>query len=512
MLRLYRKLGCLEQKWTIFHNYNIGGIGTGVSFVKINGLSKISDEKIQNISDRIHAKYEALQCQILSIDDVNEYDTLYIGVSPPKIKRYDDDTLFHKLVAECLNFKFKLLNDFGLNDDDDIKQGDYNIKDIEPLYFRLICGDNLITYYCHVVLDLPTEEYYIRDFLCLLNDDDNNFSPETVQHSRLEDCIDDQYASKPSIISPMLQYIPKSWLNNVFAFYANNSILSKYNPLSVHKDILLTFKHIYNEKHNILSFPLFKKSSYSKWDWRIDYEVLKIPKKITLAIIKQVKLHKVFMNSFLQYMVATSMIDVYIDIGVLKKDYYQTIIGSTFDTRPLYSNPNKTYCGCHVHRIVNSVEYHKNIKINSNEFWNEINKVSKQIPLKNIASYYKNVFPLPNYKKIFLEAFLNRDGNGLIGKKSLVFPVVTNTGRKQFNKQYYKYKAIEYCAATNPFTGFGNAYCLLSATIDGINEMNLCFHFAKQFITKDIATKVLNKVQEKMNAIASQPLILKSKL
>eukprot|EP01084_Bolivina_argentea_P267057 453202_1 len=248
-LRKLRKMGCLEQPWTVFHNYHADGMGSATLIIKIDGLSRLSDESIQTVNDKIHAKYEPLQSQILINDDSNEYDMYYVGTLAPKIKRYTigdqhDTEMLHNLMVKCLNFKFKLLNDYGFNEEDAIKQGNYNLKDINPLYFRIIYGDYMLTCYSHATMDMPSEERWTTDFVCLLNQDDVNFDDTKVLFLKHENCIEKKYANpqwnkEPSHLSNILNWIiPSSLINKFFIFYANNSILSKYNPLSIHNDMI----------------------------------------------------------------------------------------------------------------------------------------------------------------------------------------------------------------------------------------------------------------------------------
>eukprot|EP01084_Bolivina_argentea_P254676 428199_1 len=229
MLRFYRKMGSMEQIFTIFNDIKtIKGWGPMAGIDTITGLSQIPLDKLQSLWNKIHLKYEQLQIQVLTVPNINEYDDLYIGCLPFQFIKKDDNADIHKLVVEELNHQYILLNDCNLTSND-MKTGNYDINKIPPLYRIFVIKDSLLLSFNHAIGDGVSMFAMITDFLGLLNGEkcDNTVIPYT----NIEQCIDPKYASS-AISRKISNLIPMSWAIRFSKFYCNNSFLSKTSLFS----------------------------------------------------------------------------------------------------------------------------------------------------------------------------------------------------------------------------------------------------------------------------------------
>eukprot|EP01084_Bolivina_argentea_P255095 428976_1 len=422
-LRKYRDMGSMETLFTIFNDLKISwGAGGGAHLIP--GLNKFPDYKLQAIIDKIHSKYHSLQVQFLTKNDsVYEYDPIYIGTKPFKIIRLNDANINEILVKE-LNHRFLLLNDFNLTTKD-IENNNYDLAKISPLYRVVLVDDYLIFTYQHAVGDGTTLISIIQDFICLLNG--NTFDAQVKPYTKLEDCIDPKLAVS-SLSLKLGQYVPFTFAFKFLQFYANNSFLSKYNPLSIHRDDLLNAQYFFNS--DMLRFPV---SPYDKFDFNLGFVRQKVSKNITSKLLHICKLKKVHISSVLQYIANASFIECKSDI--FTKSYYKTITGNAFSTMPLYLNPSKMRYGCHASSYWTLIEYDRNVKIASDEFWKFIQKISAQVLSDDLVKkLYTGKFPFWNMKKMAKWGWgPNGDNNPIIGKVGFGPPTITNPGMLKFH-------------------------------------------------------------------------------
>eukprot|EP01084_Bolivina_argentea_P088367 159554_1 len=131
-LRKYRYMGSMEGLFTIFNDLKIAW-GSAAGAQLIPGLREISDNKLEAMWKKIHSKYHSLQVQFLTNNDsIYEYDPIYIGTIPFKIIRLNGANV-NKILVKELNYRFLLLNDFGLTSKD-LENNSYDINKILPLY------------------------------------------------------------------------------------------------------------------------------------------------------------------------------------------------------------------------------------------------------------------------------------------------------------------------------------------------------------------------------------------
>eukprot|EP01084_Bolivina_argentea_P236402 397490_1 len=207
-LRHFRKLGSMEQLFPVFNDLKINGWGPVAGAYKIPGLSQIPLTTIQNIWNKIHSKYESLQTQILTIDNIYEYDDFYIGCLPFQIIKCDSPKHnVHQIIKREANSRYLLLNDYNLTAKD-IKKGNYNIKNINPLYRIFICDDYFVLNYCHSIGDGLSVLLWINNFLEILNND-KSFNDKIVSFNTIEQCIKPQYSSS-TIFRKITDFIPMS--------------------------------------------------------------------------------------------------------------------------------------------------------------------------------------------------------------------------------------------------------------------------------------------------------------
>eukprot|EP01084_Bolivina_argentea_P283558 485678_1 len=513
MLRKYRRIGSMEQLFVCLNDLKLDW-GAACSCVKVDGLSQISTNKLQAIWNKLFNKYESLQSQILTIKSMYQFDWVYIGCLPYKISRHETPThkedLLHELYLKEMNHRFLLLNDFNLTAED-IENKKYDIHAISPLYRIVIYNDYIIINIQHAIGDGLCLLELQQEFMKLINDD-SSYSDKVIKFQKLEDCINPKYASSP-FLNQMINYLVPTWFAMWFSkIYANNSYLSKYNPLSLHSDDILRFKHMYCHrnmfKHNgdQYAFPL--SVSYDKMDWRIDNVYFKLDKNTSANILSQCKLHKVHLSSLIMYIANAATIECHNNI--LKKDYYKTVIGNMFSARPLFIAPNGHYFGMMAVPYNNMIEYYKSVVIGSDRFWEVTHKITQMlldVDDNKIVNVYKNKFPFLNTKK-----WIRYTWNNLLGKMPMGPPTISNLSVCKLNKNDYKYKATSYLLAANPAVGFGAPYISGAVSIKGIDELDVSYIYGTQFIAKDVAQRIVNKMEEKFKMIASSNTNYQSKL
>eukprot|EP01084_Bolivina_argentea_P255096 428977_1 len=499
-LRKYRDMGSMEGLFTIFNDLKIPW-GTSGGAQLIPGLHEISDDKLQAIWDKIHSKYHLLQVQILTKNDnIYEYDPIYIGILPFKIIRLNGSNV-HTILVKELNYRFLLLNDFNLSVTD-IENNNYDITKISPLYRVIFIDDYFIFTNQHAIVDMTSLTSIYTDFICLLNG--NTFDDEIKPYTKLEDHIDPKLAIS-SLSLKLGQYIPLNFAFNFLKFYANNSFLRKYNPLSIHRDDLLVSQYFFN--HDMLRFPA---SPYNKYDFNLGWVGQIVSKTITNKFVQICKYKKVHISSVLQYIANASFIECKSDI--FTKTYYKTITGNTFSTMPLYLEPNKLRYGCHASNYWTVIEYDKNVKMGSDKFWKFIERISAQVLNDDLVrTLYRGKFPFWNMKKMAKWGWENGD-NLLIGKVGFGPPTITNPGVLEFHGKNDKYKVLEFLGGANPMVGAGASYLLSAATIKYIGEMNLNLCFGTQFFTQKEAQQMMDKIKQKFIIIANSNVNFTSKL
>eukprot|EP01084_Bolivina_argentea_P305654 528049_1 len=495
MLRFYRKMGGLEQVMEAFSCWNNNQIPWNIitSRIKIDGLHEIDKETLQKHFNKIHAKYESLQCQFLCNKNNDEYDSIYIGCLPPDIIICQNINDFDKLFRKEMNQRFKLLNDVGLTTPDDIENGKYNIKNIPALYKVIKCDDYLIFKTHHALLDGISFNYVFSDLLCLLNNN-SNFNDTLIKYTSAEQSMKDKYKASPppKIVSKLLSMVPPSYLQRFIIFYANNSFLSYYNPLNFQDFILLATKYVFNDCNDILQFTLNK--HYNKKDWKLDAVCFKLNKIQSTNLLKKCKLNNCKFSLLLQYITFSAFIECHNDI--LKENYYKSVLANVFSTIPMYKEPNKPHIGCHAAASLNIIEYHQNIRINSDEFWDAIRKISKRT--SDSDTMFTNLLPMPvNPKRTFYETW----NNPLIESKPLQIVPISNAQKYKLNAADYKLKMTEFYNVTNPGIGFGAPFMLTSLAINNVNELQCTFVFGKQFITRKTAEEIVNNLMQKINVI-----------
>eukprot|EP01083_Nonionella_stella_P049397 131657_1 len=499
-LRKYRRMGSMEQIFTIFNDYKIGwGAAAGLSH--ISKLSEIPLHKVQALWNKVHYKYEALQAQYLTVPSVYQFDWIYIGCVPFKIIKCEEPIDLHQLLVRELNFRYLLLNDLNITQSD-ITHNKYDIADIPPLYRIIICGDHWMLSYNHGIGDGMSWTMLFNDFMCLLNGDTFDDTPQ--KYSSVEQCIDPKYA-KSSLINTLTNYLVPSWFAiNFNKFYCNNRFLSHYNPLGLHPDDILRTQFVYAREYNnkkMVAFPLCE--SYDKYNFNIDFIQIGFTKTETVRIKKQCQTNKVHISSLLQYIVNAAMIESYPE--ALCNDYYETVIGNVFSSIPLYREPNKIPIGIHASSYYNVIPYERNTKIGSVSFWKMIHQISAKLldrdkDQKRIRNIYKKKFPFMNMKKFLQYAWDDR--SNWMGKLPCP-PTVTNPGVFNLNKPHWKHQIVDSFGSANPGVGMGAAYLLGAGTVQGIDEMGLNFTYGTQFISREKATEITNRIKQKMQQIAA---------
>eukprot|EP01084_Bolivina_argentea_P037859 70005_1 len=499
VLRHFRKMGSMEQIFTIFNDDKIAGWGPMTGVEKINGLSKIPLETIQSCWNKIHAKYQSFQCQILTTSNVNEYDDIYIGCVPFKIIRCNGEDQ-DKLLVKELNHRFLLLNDLNLSHQD-IIDGKYDINNIPPLYRIFIIDDWLLLNFNHCTADGLSFIAMLNDFLALLNND--TFDPTLIKYSTIEQCIKPHLASS-ALTRKINNLIPTSWALRFGKFYATNYYLRKYNPLSLHRDELLRFQFYFSKE--FLTFPL---KAYNKKDYSINFKTFRLSHKISKGLRKQCKLHKIHMSSLFQYLAIAALIECH---DVLKDNYYKTQANNVFTTIPMYKDPDfkKVYLGIHACGYGTVIEYYRNIKIGSDKFWDNLGKIDAQVLNDNMVSkVYKNKFPYMNLKK-FMRFWLNDESEIFKGIGGA--PTITNPGLMDINKDYWKHKITESYGGANPGVGMGAVFLLGGTTIKGVGGLRMNCIYGKQHLSETKATMFMDKLQQKLKVIGGFKTNYQSKL
>eukprot|EP01084_Bolivina_argentea_P068725 125101_1 len=151
-LRKYRRMGSMEQIFTILNEHKLNGWGPAAGVSEITNLSEIPLSRIQKLWNKVHYKYESLQAQFLTVKSVYKYDWIYIGCIPFNIIKCDNNTNIDELLLKELNSRYLLLNDLNITDSD-IINNKYNITKIPPLYRILICNNYLLLNYNHAIAD-----------------------------------------------------------------------------------------------------------------------------------------------------------------------------------------------------------------------------------------------------------------------------------------------------------------------------------------------------------------------
>eukprot|EP01084_Bolivina_argentea_P272647 464278_1 len=158
----------------------------------------------------------------------------------------------------------------------------------------------------------------------------------------------------------------------------------------------------------------------------------------------------------------------------------------------------------------NIIPYCKNAKIGSDKFWQLVTNISETLWDKDdnkVIKVYKQKFPFLNTKK-----WIRYNWEYLIGDVPMGPPTVSNMQTIDVNKNNYKYKTTEWYATANPAVGFGAPYINCVNSIKGIGEITFNFIYGTQFLTKDVALKVVSKLKEKLGIIASLKTNYQSKL
>ena len=140
-LQYLRKMGSMEQIFTIFNDLKIDGWGPAAGIQRIEGLSQIPLDRFQSIWNRLHSKYQSFQCQFLTVPDTKSYDSIYIGCKPFQIIKYQPGEMdIFEILKREMNHRFLLLNDLNLTAED-IKNHKYSISDIPPVYRIYLVDD-----------------------------------------------------------------------------------------------------------------------------------------------------------------------------------------------------------------------------------------------------------------------------------------------------------------------------------------------------------------------------------
>eukprot|EP01083_Nonionella_stella_P115073 340747_1 len=491
-LQYFRKMGSMEQLFTIFNDLKINAWGPAVGVHKISNLSSISLDKLQEFWNMIHCKYEAYQTQIMTVEDVNEYGDIYLGVLPFTIIKYDGD--IHELTRREINHRFLLLNDFDITAQD-ITNHNYSVNSVCPLYRVFICSDYFVLNINHAIGDGMSLATVMRDLLRLLNGD-ASFTYTIVPYTTIEQCIDPQYAASATQ-RKISNWIPTHWSISFGKFYANHSFLRKWNPLKFHRDDLLSLQYMFNTE--FLQFPL--QHPYNRHDFTMDYVLCPLSKSVSLNIKRACKSHKVHISSVLAYIVNAAMIEAHNDI--LTNDSYKTMIGNVFTTVPMYRKEKRTpQVGIHAGGYLTVIQYYKETEIGSDKWWNLIHKISDQVLNdKKIHNIYKSKFPYMNIKKYMHYAM--DDKYNVIGDRAMAAPSISNPGVFDVNKDFYKYKMLGFFGVANPGVGWGAPYIVGGATIKGIDQMVLNFGYGTQYLSNKTAKRVTHKMKQMFNKIAS---------
>ena len=443
-----RRMGCMEQIFTCVHDKNIPW-GCAVIMFKIPGIHKISLNKLQNIINKLHYKYECLQTQVLNVKNLHKYDIIYKGILPCKCVSYKMGERYQtpkEAYLDQLNSRFLLLNDFGLNEDN-IDRNEYDINQIPTLYRYIRYHDHIIFNINHAIADGITMITIQKDFVKLLNNDYTLYKNDMIPYTCIEECIDKKYESN-GILNFIGEYaIPTSlalWFGKV---YSHNNLCLKYNPLGfyLHNDEILRFRYNYTRIMNtgLLAFPL---GNYDKNKWESDCQSAILNSEVSLKIIDICKQQKAKVSSLMQYITNAAVIEAHNDI--LTKDYYKTVINNTFRTTPMYKKPSNIYSGMHSASYCTFIEYYKNAKANSDQFWDVIRKISRSLVTdERVKKIYKNKFPWLNVKRILNESW---DMKGWFGE--LPFPpIISNPGLVNINlNSNWKYKAVQIFGGHNP--------------------------------------------------------------
>lgn len=148
-LKKLRRMGSMEQLFTMLHPMNVEW-GSCVSYVKINDLSKIPLSTLQKLWDKMHYKYVIFGCQYLITPNEHEFDLIYHGLPSSKmLSLTGNDNDFHEYIVKALNYRYLVLNDFNLNENN-IETAKYDLNKIPHLYSICRYNDYLVLTYVYM--------------------------------------------------------------------------------------------------------------------------------------------------------------------------------------------------------------------------------------------------------------------------------------------------------------------------------------------------------------------------